>query len=142
MTTYAHELRAGDTYAPVTFTVTPELNQQFLYALETFHPRYVEDADGCGPLVHPVIMLHYSPRTRSPSFVLAPGMGSVFARDNTRFLHAARVGGTFRTTWTITAVYEKRGRIHQDYVAEIHDADGTPVLWRAMTSVFMTRGAA
>ncbi len=142
MTTYAHELEPGDIYEPVTFTVTPEFNQQFLYALEAFHPRYLDDLDGSGPLVHPVVMLHYSPRTRSPSFLLAPGMGSVFARDHTRFLHPARVGHTFRTTWRITAVYEKRGRLYQDYLAEIHDADGTPVLWRAMTSVFMTGGAA
>jgi hypothetical protein len=66
----------------------------------------------------------------------------VFARDNTRFLHPARVGHTFRTTWRITDVYEKRGRTCQDYVAEVHDLDGTPVLWRAMTSVFMTGASA
>jgi hypothetical protein len=139
MTRFAHELAVGDEYAPLAFEVTADLNQQFLYALEIFHPRYIEGADGYPPLVHPVVLLHYSPRTRSPSFALAPGMGSVFARDHTRFLHPALVGDTFHTTWRITGVYEKRGRIYQDYVAEVRDAAGAAVLWREMTSVFVTR---
>ena len=82
---YSHELKPGDTYDPLTFVITPELNQQFLFALENFHPRYIEERDGLPPLVHPVILLHHTPRTRSPSYRLAPGMGSVFARDRTRF---------------------------------------------------------
>lgn len=137
MTLYAHELVAGDEYEPLSFTVTPALNQQFLFALEVFHPRYLGNESDRPALIHPVILLHYSPRTRSPSFRLAPGMGSVFARDNTRFIGKAHVGMRLVTTWEIANVYEKRGRVHQDYIAQIHDDGGRPVLWREMTSVFI-----
>lgn len=134
---YAHELQAGDEYEPLTFVVSSTFNQQFLFALESFHPRYLGNVGQAPALVHPVILLHYSPRTRSPSFRLAPGMGSIFARDNSRFLGKPYVDTRFRTTWKIFDVYEKRGRVYQDYVAEIHDDNGRQLLWREMTSVFV-----
>lgn len=133
---YSHEMKPGDTYEPLHFTVTAELNQQFLYALESFHPRYLEGRDGKPPLVHPVILLHHTPRTRSPSYRLAPGMGSVFARDNTRFLAPAYVGQALKATWRIDACYDKKGRLFQDYSAHLFSANGTLLLERQMTSVF------
>ncbi len=133
---YSHELKAGDTYDPLTFVITPELNQQFLFALENFHPRYIEGCDGLPPLVHPVILLHHTPRTRSPSYRLAPGMGSVFARDRTSFISVARVGQRIHVSWCIDACYEKTGRLFQDYTASVIDDDGAKILDRQMTSVF------
>lgn len=133
---FSHELQPGDEYEPLTFVVTAELNQQFLYALENFHPRYIENYDGIPPLVHPVILLHYTPRTRSPSYRLAPGMGSVFIRDRTRFLNPARVGERLTTSWRIDACCEKRGRLFQDYTAIIAGESGVIILNRQMTSVF------
>lgn len=135
-TPFAHELKPGDGYAPLDFHVTPELNQYFLYALGVFHPRYLAATEAGPPLVHPVVLLHHSPRTRSPSFRLAPGMGSVFARDRAAFLNPGRVGKRFRVTWLITDAYEKRGRLFQDYRAEIEDEDGLPILRRDMSSAF------
>ena len=137
---FAHELQAGDEFAPLEFTVTPELNQQFLFALEIFERRYWEASTAGPPLVHPVVFLHHSPRTRSPSFRLAPGMGSVFARDRAQFLNPGRVHQRFRVTWQILAAYEKRGRMFQDYRAEIVDAHGVPILRRDMSSAFVTGG--
>jgi hypothetical protein len=133
---YAHELAAGDAYAPLAFVASPELNQYFLYALGIFHPRYLEHTDAGPPMVHPVVLLHHTPRTRSPSFRLAPGMGSVFARDRTEFMHPARVGLRYHVSWLITDVYEKRGRQYQDYRAEITGEDGLLVLRRDMSSAF------
>lgn len=133
---YSHELKPGDTYDPLTFVVTPELNQQFLFALENFHPRYIEELGGVPPLVHPVILLHHTPRTRSPSYRLAPGMGSVFTRDCTWFISPARVGQQLHVSWCIDACYEKKGRLFQDYTASIVDGAGTKILDRQMTSVF------
>ena len=137
---FAHELRAGDEFAPLEFDVTPDLNQQFLFALEIFERRYWEASEAGPPLVHPVIFLHHSPRTRSPSFRLAPGMGSVFARDRAEFLNPGRVHQRFRVTWQILATYEKRHRIFQDYRAEIVDQHGLPILRREMSSAFVTGG--
>jgi hypothetical protein len=137
---YAHELKTGDRYEPLEFTVTPDINQQFLYAVEDFSPIYLEGRDGRPPLVHPVLLLHMSPRTRSPSYRQAPGMGSAFARDRSWYRGPAYVGGTFRVTWTVTNTYEQRGKIYQDYVALIQDRDGNDVLKRELASTFFTLG--
>jgi hypothetical protein len=137
---YAHELRAGDQYAPLEFVVTPELNQQFLYAVEDFDSRYLLGRDDKPPLVHPVVLLHMTPRTRSPSYRQAPGMGSAFARDRSRYVNPAYVATPLRVTWTITSTYEQRGKIYQDYVAAVHDADGVLILQRELASTFFSRG--
>lgn len=137
---YSHEMQPGDVYEPLNFTVTAELNQQFLYALESFHPRYLEGRRGHPPLVHPVILLHHTPRTRSPSYRLAPGMGSVFAGDSTQFLGPAYVGHTLTVSWRIDACYDKKGRLFQDYSAHLVDASGILLLYRKMTSVFRSGG--
>lgn len=137
---YAHELQAGDEYAPLEFVVTPDLNQQFLYAVEDFNPLFLEGRDGKPPLVHPVLLMHMSPRTRSPSYRQAPGMGSAFARDRSIYLNPAYVGSKLRVTWTVTRTYEQRGKIYQDYVALMQDENGTDILRRELASTFFTLG--
>lgn len=87
---YAHEMQSGDEYEPLEFEVTPDLNQQFLYAVEDFNPVFLEDMDGKPPLVHPVLLMHMSPRTRSPSYRQAPGMG-LRVRTGSHHLSAAGV---------------------------------------------------
>jgi len=137
---YAHELKAGDRYDPLEFKVTPDLNQQFLYAVEDYAPIYLKGRGGNPPLVHPVLLMHMSPRTRSPSYRQAPGMGSAFARERSRYLHPGYVGGRFTVTWTVIDTYEQRGRIYQDYVAEISDERGRVVLRRELASTFFMLG--
>lgn len=137
---FAHELQAGDRYEPLEFLVTSDLNQQFLYAVEDFAPIYIEGRDGCTPLVHPVLLMHMSPRTRSPSYRQAPGMGSAFAREHTRYFNAGYVGSRFTVTWTVTATYEQRSRIYQDYVAQIDDERGRTILRRQLASTFFMLG--
>src|SRR5581483_9611009 len=135
---YAHELGKGDEYAPLEFDVTPDLNQQFLYAVEDFDAIYLEGRYGKPPLVHPVLLMHMSPRTRSPSYRQAPGMGSAFARDRSTYLAPAYVGTTLRVTWRVDKTYEQRGKIYQDYVALVRDADGRDLLRREMSSTFFS----
>lgn len=137
---FAHELAAGDRYAPLEFTVTPDLNQQFLFAVEDYNPIYLEGRDGRPPIVHPVVLMHMSPRTRSPSYRQAPGMGSAFARERSRYFAPGHVGGRFRVTWTVTNTYEQRGKIYQDYVAVVEDEEGRPLLRRELASTFFTLG--
>jgi hypothetical protein len=136
---YAHEIQAGEAYEPLDFTITSEVNQQFLYALADFDPRYIEDSDDGPPLIHPVLLLHMTPRTRSPSFRLAPGMGSIYAHARTEYLAPARVGHPYRVTWQIRSTYEKRGRLYQEMDVRIRDAEGTEVLRRNMHSTFGVR---
>ena len=137
---FAHEMRRGDSYEPLVFVVTPDLNQQFLYAVEDFNPIFIEGRNGKPPFVHPVLLMHMSPRTRSPSYRQAPGMGSAFARDRSTYLHPAYVGSRLHVGWTITDTYEQRGRIYQDYVALIRDSDGRDILRRELASTFFSAG--
>ena len=137
---FAHEMQTGDQYDALEFVVTPDLNQQFLYAVEDFNPIFIEGRDGRPPLVHPVLLMHMSPRTRSPSYRQAPGMGSAFARDRSEYLNPGYVGSTFRVTWTIVNTYEKREKIYQYYVALIEDESARPVLRRELSSTFFMLG--
>jgi hypothetical protein len=137
---FAHELKAGDEYEPLEFIVTTDLNQQFLYAVEDYGPIYLEGRDGRPPLVHPVLLMHMSPRTRSPSYRQAPGMGSAFARDRSWYSNPGYVGSRFRVTWTVTNTYEQRGKIYQDYVAVIADQASRQILKRELSSTFFMLG--
>lgn len=137
---FAHELQSGDQYEPLEFVVTPDLNQQFLYAVEDYAPLYLEGRDGKPPIVHPVLLMHMSPRTRSPSYRQAPGMGSAFARDRSWYTNPGYVGSRFTVNWTVTNTYEQRGKIYQDYVALIRDQDGRQILKRELASTFFMLG--
>lgn len=137
---FAHELKAGDEYEPLEFVVTPDLNQQFLYAVEDYAPIYLEGREGRPPLVHPVLLMHMSPRTRSPSYRQAPGMGSAFARDRSWYSNPGYVGSRFRVTWTVSRTYEQRGKIYQDYVAVIADQHSRQILKRELSSTFFMLG--
>jgi hypothetical protein len=139
-TKFAHELLAGESYQPLDFLVTADLNQQFLYAVEDFNPVFVDGKGGRPALVHPVLLMHMSPRTRSPSYRQAPGMGSAFARDRSTYLRRAFVGSRFRVTWLVTDTYEQRGKIYQDYIAQICDEQGECVLRRELSSTFFSLG--
>ena len=136
---YAHELRAGEHYASLSFRISSELNQQYLFALEDYGAAYLGAADR-PPVVHPVLPLHMSARTRSPSFRLAPDTGSVFAKDTVTFLRPALVGASLIVHWRIHDVYLRKGRLYQALATEVTTADGATVLTRDAHSVFFTRG--
>src|SRR6185503_6477102 len=99
------------------FTPTPEMNQQFLFAQEDFDARYV----GAYAEVHPSLLLQMAANTKSPSFRLGPGTGSILAEAQTQFIAAVRVGTRLRVDWRVTKEYEKRGRRYYVMVAKIAD---------------------
>jgi hypothetical protein len=138
---YAHALRAGDCYEGLKFRISAELNQQFLFALEDYRPDYL-GAAGQPAVVHPVLLLHMSARTRSPSFRLAPDTGSVFAKDRVTFLLPAFVDEWLDVAWRIRDVYERNGRLYQALDTAVSNARGEPVLRRDAHSVFFTRSGA
>lgn len=126
----ALELDVGDEQAPLVFTVTPELNQQYLFAVEDFHPRYWSSGEWGEPIVHPSILMNMSNRTRSPSFKLPPGWSSIHARDETEFHSPARVGDTLTVSWKVVERYERRERPYQALEVRITRPDGTLALRR------------
>jgi hypothetical protein len=138
VTAFSHELRPGDTYEPLRFRISPDLNEQYLFALAEYDRVYLGGA-GRRALVHPVLLLHMSARTRSPSFRLAPNMGSVFARDHVTFLRAAYVEQWLEARWTIREVYERKGRVYQGLDTVVLDECSRVVLVRDAHSAFFVR---
>ena len=131
-TRFAHELETGDEYQTLEFIPTGEMNQQFLFAQEDFDSRYV----GEKALVHPSLLLQMAANTKSPSFRLAPGTGSILAEAGTEFLAAVGVGTKLTVRWRVTERYEKRERRYYVMIAEIEDARGTPILRRSLHLTF------
>ena len=132
----AHLFKVGEEFEPLEFVVTPELNQQYLYAEEDFHSRYIEATREGPPLVHPAILYNMSNNTRSPSFFLPPGWGEIHAGEETEFLNPARVGKKIRVTWKVIDTFEKKGRPWHVLDILILDEDGVQIMKRKMTNTF------
>ena len=129
-------LEAGDELEPLEFHVTREFNENYLHAVEDFHPRYLEDADGDAPLVHTGLLVNYSNLTRSPSFRLPEGVSAIHTHEEIDFAGTGRVGETFRVTWRVTGTYERRGRRYQVMEASVTGPKGRPVLRRVSINTF------
>jgi len=129
------QLKPGAELAPLTVTVTPELNQQFLYAMEDFHPRYLEEGKE-GPLAHPGLLLLLSFPSKSPSFYLPPDWASIHSADEVTFLYPARVGSQLLIRWKIVRVWEKRGRQYCETETWIVDDKGHDILSRRVSLTY------
>jgi hypothetical protein len=122
--------KLGHEFEPLELVVTPELNQQYLYAEEDFSPIYLEATDEGPPIVHPALLLNMSNDTRSPSFSLPPGMAGLHARDETFFYKPARLGKKLRVTWKVVDTYEKRGRPYKLVECWVMDEGGMKIMRR------------
>ena len=138
MPLYAHEMKPGDAYAPLRFAISRDLNEQCLFALADYDERYVPGR-GRVAQAHPALLLHMSARTRSPSFHLAPNMGSVFARERVVFLGSAAVDEPLEVQWIIQAVYARRDRIYQALDTRVLGDGGREILRREAHSAFFAR---
>jgi len=118
-----------DGFESYAFHVTPELNEQYLYALQDYDPRYLEEGDS-PPWVHPGLLLNQSNLTRSPSFGLKAGMAGVHAKEEVEFLNPGRVGKKFKVTWKVVEEYEKRDKLYTVIEALIVDEDGREIMRR------------
>jgi hypothetical protein len=135
----AHLMEVGEEFEPLEFLVTPELNQQYLYAEEDYHPRYIEESESGPPLVHPGLLQNMSSNTRSPSFHLPPGWAEIMAADETEYINPARVGKKLRVTWKVVDIYKKRGRPWHVVDILVVDEDRVEILRRKMTNTFASR---
>jgi hypothetical protein len=115
---------------PLEYLLTPELNQQFCYGEEDFHPRYIEETKLGPPIAHPALLLNWSNGTRSPSYSIASGRAGLHARDHTFFYNPARVGKKIRVTWKGIGTYERRGRPYSVSETLIMDEDGLEIIRR------------
>ena len=124
------DVQVGYEYEPLEFLVTPEFNQQYLYAEEDFHPRYIEETENGPPIVHPALILNMSNNSRSPSFFLAPGVAGLHARDEAFFHNPARVGKKLKIIWKVVDTYEKRDRPYKVVECLVTDEDGIEIMKR------------
>ena len=133
----ADQVGIGQEFEPYEFRVTPEFNRQYLEAEEDYHPRYLQETDAGLPIVHPALLINHSNVTRSPSFHLPPGMAAIHAKEEVEFLNPGRVGKTFRVSWKVVDMYEKRVRPYQVKEALIVDEDGVEILRRMITDTYI-----
>jgi acyl dehydratase len=131
-TKFAHELEPGDEYESLEFTATAEMNQQILFAQEDFDAHFV----GAEARVHPSLLLQIAANTKSPSFRLAPGTGSILSEAQTEFFGPVAIGTKLRVNWRVTQQYEKRARRYYVMVAEIVDEHGKLALRRDLHLTF------
>jgi len=123
-------------YEPWVFQVTPDFNDQFLFAEEDCDPLYVATGDNA-PFVHPGLLLNQSLVTRSPSFHLLSRAASVHSSDELEWINPARVGKTFTVRWEFSDVYEKRGKLFSVIDTTVTDDDNTLILRRKIHGVVM-----
>lgn len=133
----ADQVGIGQEFEPYEFRVTPEFNRQYLEAEEDYHPRYLQETDAGLPIVHPALLINHSNVTRSPSFHLLSGMAAIHAKEEVEFLNPGRVGKTFRVSWKVVDMYEKRVRPYQVKEALIVDEDGVEILRRMITDTYI-----
>ena len=133
----ANELPVGYEFEPYEVLVTAELNQQYLYAQEDYHPRYWLSSGGGLPMVHPALLLHVSNNTHSPSFHLPPGVANLQTAEETTFLNQCRVGSRLKVTWVVLDRSERRGRTYETRLARVVDQDGVEILRRTLTGTFI-----
>ncbi|MDP2917115.1 MAG: MaoC family dehydratase [Dehalococcoidia bacterium] len=120
------------------YMVTPELNQQYLYAGEDYNRCYVEETEFGPPVTHPGLILNWSNVTRSPSYVRG-GVGregSLHTQDECFWYNPARLGKKLIVTWPgSVGTYERRGRFYYINEALVVDEDGREIVRR------LSRGA-
>ena len=121
----------GDEFEVYEFVVTPEFNQQYIDAVEDYHPRYLE-------IVHPALLVNHSNIPRTPSFNVPLGMAAVHTQDEIEFINKGKVGKRFRVYWKVVDVYEKRGRKYQVKDVGVMDEDGLVILKRRMTDTYFS----
>lgn len=121
MAEYSHQMKEGDRFQPLHFTVTREINQQYLFAQEDFHPRFLPGNAERREIAHPALMMQMLSSARAPDFRLPGNVGAILASADTEFHRPAYVGEPYTTNWQVVRTYSKRGHVYHDIQAEVSD---------------------
>lgn len=123
-------LEVGERYESLVVHVKPELNKQFVKALDASSPRY-------GEIVHPGLFINFSSITQSPSFYLEKDVAAVGAKFEANFINPGKVDGTFRFSWAVSEVYERRSRKYQICDVSVKDNSGLEIMRRRINNTFI-----
>ena len=133
----ADELEVGEEFEPSELYVSREFNDNYLHAIEDFNPRYTKNSTYSSPMIHPALLINYSNITRSPSFYLPSGMAAIHTHEEIEYLAPGRIEKQFKVSWKVIAKYKKRGRPYQVVDSPITDEQGTLMMRRITTNVYV-----
>ena len=130
----ADKLKVGDKLKTLVITVTPELNQQFLEAMDC-------DSSFYDYFVHPALLIGFSNITRSPSYKLDDGVAAIHVQDEIEFYGVGKVGDTFSIDWEVISTYHKRDKHWQDREYQVKEAiirsGDKRIIQRRITDIFI-----
>lgn len=135
----ADDMKVGEEFEALEFTVTEELNEQYLFAMGDYHRAYLESKKD-GAIVNPALLLNMSNIPKSPSFHLPSGMAGIIAKDETEFVNPGRVGKRFLVTWKVEDRFHKRERLYWWITAHVTDEDGREIIRRRMLDTYAGTG--
>ncbi len=116
---------------PLEFTISEEIQGQYLEALQDYHLRYVMGRRETRPIVHPGIILSHSNATRSPSFG-GPNTQWIHLREQTRFAAAAHLDDVLVVRWHVAGHESRLGRTLTRVWCRVTRRDGLLILERLM----------
>jgi acyl dehydratase len=116
---------------PFEFTISEQVQGQYLEAMEDHHLRYLITHQGRTPVIHPGILLSYSNATRSPSFG-GPNTRWMHLREQTHFSASARLNQVLVADWRVEDHEPWFGRTLARVCCVVTTCDGTRVLERIM----------
>ena len=106
------------------FQITPQMQQNYLEALEDSAPLYIEGNSTEAPIAHPVLVVNYA--------FAAEWIGSfaqhVHAKNYVRFLAPTRVGKRIIARSRVYDKYIRRGRTYVTTQFTCIDEDGLEVV--------------
>ena len=130
--TINHDVPVRRKTEPFEFIVNPELNQQYCYGEEDFHPRYIEETEIGPPIAHPGLLLNYSNQPRDAAARPAQaGVAGLNTHDEAFWINPVRVGKKVIVNFKGTmGTYERRGLTYTINEMLLVDEDGLDILRR------------
>jgi acyl dehydratase len=116
---------------PFEFTISEQVQAEYLESLEDYHLRYVLSRHGAPPVVHPGVLLSHSNATRSPS-LRGPNTRWLHMREQTHFCAPARIGDGLVARWRIEEHEPWFWRVLTRVSCMVTRCDGTVILERTM----------
>ena len=126
------EVEIGTTFGPVEIVVSRETNDQFMFAMQDYDPRYTT---GTGE-VHPGAVISIAMGAYFGN-VVAPGWTGRHAGDEVQFVAPIYVGEKLLATFAVADRFESKGRPGWVRECEIRGADGTLRLKRRSYSLLL-----
>ena len=130
MSKTSDKLKVGEKYEPLTLHITPELNNQFIKAIDCSHKRYEK-------IVHPCVFFNFCSITQSPSFFLDRNIEAVGAKFENGFMKKAKVDKKYHFSWKVVGLYERRSRTYQICDVLVVDEDGNEIIKRKINNTFI-----